>query len=140
VLVENEVNKLKQGVYSVPGWGNSGSREGYVEWYWYHMNQGPDTWDQTYQYNLATYGPNHNYDDFIQNFTASAFNPKDWVISSLRFTLGFLKLISWAGGIRRLNGRKGTVSGAGMGTEGMLEMLMLAWVECWGLCSCGGLS
>jgi alpha-L-fucosidase len=43
------------------------------------MNQGPDTSDQTYQYNLATYGPNHNYDDFIQNFTASAFNPKDWV-------------------------------------------------------------
>jgi alpha-L-fucosidase len=43
------------------------------------MNQGPNTTDRTYEYNLATYGPNHVYDDFIQNFTANAFNPKDWL-------------------------------------------------------------
>ena len=43
------------------------------------MNLGPDTTERTYEYDLATYGPNHVYDDFIQNFTASAFEPKDWV-------------------------------------------------------------
>ena len=47
--------------------------------YWYDMNLGPDTAEETYQYNLATYGPDHTYDDFIQNFTASAFEPKEWV-------------------------------------------------------------
>ena len=66
-------------MYSVPGWGNKGDRESYAEWYWWNMNQGPDTTDQTYQYNLRTYGKNHVYDDFIQNFTASAFDPKEWV-------------------------------------------------------------
>ena len=67
------------GVYSVPGWGNSGKNESYAEWYWWDENQGPDTKDQTYEYNLATYGPEHTYDDFIQNFTASNFDPKEWV-------------------------------------------------------------
>ncbi|CAN8103682.1 unnamed protein product [Discula destructiva] len=67
------------GVYAVPGWGNTGDNETYAEWYWWDMNQGPDTKEQTFQYNLATYGANHNYDDFIQNFTASAFDPKEWV-------------------------------------------------------------
>ncbi|KAK3671938.1 hypothetical protein LTR78_008113 [Recurvomyces mirabilis] len=67
------------GVYSVPGWGNVGGREGYAEWYWWDMNQGPNTTGQFYEYNLATYGPDHVYDDFIQNFTASIFDPKAWV-------------------------------------------------------------
>lgn len=43
------------------------------------MNLGPDTPEETYQYNLATYGPNHTYDEFIPDFTASAWDPKDWV-------------------------------------------------------------
>lgn len=67
------------GVYSVPGWGNSGNNESYAEWYWWDENLGPDTKEETYQYNLATYGENHTYDDFIANFTASAFDPKEWV-------------------------------------------------------------
>ncbi|KAI9685859.1 MAG: hypothetical protein M1822_004137 [Bathelium mastoideum] len=67
------------GVYSVPGWGNRGNNESYAEWYWWDMNLGPDTSERTYEYNLATYGPDHVYDDFIQNFTASVFNPKEWV-------------------------------------------------------------
>ncbi|KUJ24113.1 glycoside hydrolase [Mollisia scopiformis] len=67
------------GVYSVPGWGNVEKNETYAEWYWYDMNLGPDTPEETYQYNLATYGPNHVYDDFIQNFSASVFDPKEWV-------------------------------------------------------------
>lgn len=67
------------GVYAVPGWGNSGDRETYAEWYWWRMNEGPDTEDQTYQYHLETYGSDVMYDDFIPNFTASAFDPKAWV-------------------------------------------------------------
>ena len=43
------------------------------------MNAGKDYTGDIYQYNLDTYGPNHNYDDFIQNFTASVFDPKEWV-------------------------------------------------------------
>jgi alpha-L-fucosidase len=43
------------------------------------MNQGPDTTDRTYEYHLDTYGPDVVYDDFIQNFTANAFDPKAWV-------------------------------------------------------------
>jgi alpha-L-fucosidase len=67
------------GVYAVPGWGNSGSRESYAEWYWYDLNKGPSDSVQTYQYHNKTYGPNVVYDDFIQNFTGSAWSPKDWV-------------------------------------------------------------
>jgi alpha-L-fucosidase len=67
------------GVYSVPGWGNSGKNETYAEWYWWNMNKGPKTKDQTYQYHEEIYGPDIVYDDFIQNFTADAFDPKEWV-------------------------------------------------------------
>ena len=67
------------GVYSVPGWGNKGSNETYAEWYWWDMNIGPATPEETYQYNLEIYGPDHNYDDFIPEFTASAWNPREWV-------------------------------------------------------------
>ncbi|GME28440.1 hypothetical protein GTA08_BOTSDO10949 [Neofusicoccum parvum] len=67
------------GVYSVPGWGNSGENESYAEWYWWDQNQGPGTDVGTWEYHLDTYGPDVVYDDFIQNFTASAFDPKEWV-------------------------------------------------------------
>ncbi|KAK7710026.1 hypothetical protein SLS57_008524 [Botryosphaeria dothidea] len=67
------------GVYSVPGWGNSGENESYAEWYWWDQNQGPGTSVGTWEYHLDTYGPDVVYDDFIQNFTASAFDPKAWV-------------------------------------------------------------
>ncbi|EME45088.1 glycoside hydrolase family 29 protein [Dothistroma septosporum NZE10] len=68
------------GVYSVPGWGNVGDKEQYAEWYWWYMNQGKNgTAAQFWEYHLDTYGANHVYDDFIQNFTTSAFEPKDWV-------------------------------------------------------------
>jgi alpha-L-fucosidase len=43
------------------------------------LNQGPNTTVQTYEYHLKTYGPHVVYDDFIQNFTASAYDPQDWV-------------------------------------------------------------
>lgn len=53
--------------------------ESYAEWYWYRQNQGPGNPDQTYEHHLATYGPDVVYDDFIANFTAAAFDPKEWV-------------------------------------------------------------
>ncbi|PLB44551.1 glycoside hydrolase [Aspergillus steynii IBT 23096] len=67
------------GPYSVPGWGNSGENENYAEWYWWDLNQGPNTSVATYEHHLDTYGPNLVYDDFIQNFTADAWDPKEWV-------------------------------------------------------------
>lgn len=63
----------------MPGWGNTGDNETYAEWYWWNMNQGADTSDRTYEYHLDNYGPDVVYDDFIANFTASAFDPKGWV-------------------------------------------------------------
>jgi alpha-L-fucosidase len=47
--------------------------------YWWNLNKGPSTKDQTYQYHLKHYNPNITYDDFIANFTTSAFDPKEWV-------------------------------------------------------------
>lgn len=67
------------GPYAVPAWGNVGRNETYAEWYWWSLNKGPSHSDQTYEYHLEHYGPNVVYDDFFQNFSASAYNPKDWV-------------------------------------------------------------
>lgn len=43
------------------------------------MNAGRNTSDQSYEYNLEKYGPHYKYDDFMQNFTASAWDPREWV-------------------------------------------------------------
>ncbi|PVH94282.1 glycoside hydrolase family 29 protein [Periconia macrospinosa] len=66
------------GLYSVPAWGNTGANESYSEWYWFRQMD-PKHKSQTYQHHLAKYGPNIVYDDFMTNFTADKFNPKDWV-------------------------------------------------------------
>ncbi|KAJ5642465.1 hypothetical protein N7490_006465 [Penicillium lividum] len=67
------------GVYSVPSWANSGSKEDYAEWYWWWLNEGPSGSVGVYDYHLKKYGPNFVYDDFIQNFTVSKWDPKEWV-------------------------------------------------------------
>lgn len=67
------------GPYAVPAWGNVGRNEAYAEWYWWSLNGGPGGSSQTYEYHLEHYGPNVVYDDFFPNFTASAFDPKEWV-------------------------------------------------------------
>ncbi|KAE8853021.1 hypothetical protein HRS9122_00013 [Pyrenophora teres f. teres] len=36
-------------------------------------------YERTYEYHLETYGPHVTFDDFIANFTASAYDPKEWV-------------------------------------------------------------
>jgi len=64
----------------VPGWGNSTPYEVYAEWYWwYGHHRAADTKADVYQYHLDTYGPDVVYDDFFDNFTASAFDAKSWV-------------------------------------------------------------
>ncbi|KAJ6121190.1 hypothetical protein N7523_005470 [Penicillium sp. IBT 18751x] len=67
------------GIYSVPAWANTGPKESYAEWYWWWLGQGPNYPTDVYDYHLEKYGPDVVYDDFIQNFTADAWNPKDWV-------------------------------------------------------------
>lgn len=47
--------------------------------YWWWLNQGPNSPTGVYDYHLKTYGPDVVYDDFIQNFTADAWDPKEWV-------------------------------------------------------------
>lgn len=45
---------------------------------WYNRHRAADRAD-IYDYELRTYGPNLNYDDFISNFTAAKFDAKSWV-------------------------------------------------------------
>ncbi|CAI6342261.1 unnamed protein product [Periconia digitata] len=67
------------GIYSVPAWGNSTPHESYAEWFWwYTTHQAADKSGFT-DYRLRTFGPDLNYDDFIANFTASSYDPKEWV-------------------------------------------------------------
>ncbi|TLD08102.1 hypothetical protein PspLS_12118, partial [Pyricularia sp. CBS 133598] len=66
------------GIYSVPAFGNTGSKQDYAEWYWKRQHE-PNYRSQTYQYHLETYGPDVEYDDFIANFTANKFDPKEWL-------------------------------------------------------------
>ncbi|KAJ5108406.1 hypothetical protein N7456_005081 [Penicillium angulare] len=66
------------GLYSVPAYGGVGKNENYAEWYW-SSQMSPSDPTKTYQYHLEHYGPDFLYDDFMQNFTADKFQPKDWV-------------------------------------------------------------
>jgi alpha-L-fucosidase len=47
--------------------------------YWWWLNEGPSGSVGVYDYQLEKYGPHVVYDDFIQNFTVSAWDPKEWV-------------------------------------------------------------
>ncbi|KAH6684291.1 putative alpha-L-fucosidase [Halenospora varia] len=68
------------GPYAVPGWGNSTPYEVYAEWHWwYSHHRAADTKADVWQYDLDTFGPDVVYDDFFQNFTADAFDAKEWV-------------------------------------------------------------
>jgi alpha-L-fucosidase len=62
------------GAYSVPAWAPSGAA--YAEWYWYWMNQ---PGNPVAVHHLQTYGPDVAYDDFLDQFTASQFDPLAWV-------------------------------------------------------------
>ncbi|KAJ2991579.1 hypothetical protein NUW58_g2464 [Xylaria curta] len=68
------------GVYAVTGWGNSTPHESYAEWFWWYSTHHPQA-DPSgfYDYRLRTYGPDWAYDDTFPYFTASRFDPKEWV-------------------------------------------------------------
>lgn len=69
------------GVYSVPAYGGVSPNETYAEWFWWYSNNhyvGSDKSD-CLDYRLETFGPDWDYDDGFANFTASAWDPKEWV-------------------------------------------------------------
>jgi alpha-L-fucosidase len=66
------------GVYSVPAYGSVSPNEDYAEWYWCRMHD-PDWKTKTYQWHEEHYGEDFNYDQFLESFTASAYDPKGWV-------------------------------------------------------------
>lgn len=71
------------GPYSVPSWGNSTPYESYAEWFWWYSTRikesAPADRSGFNAYRLKTFGPSLNYDDFLKNYTASAYDPKAWV-------------------------------------------------------------
>ncbi|RYP65930.1 hypothetical protein DL771_008060 [Monosporascus sp. 5C6A] len=71
------------GPYSVPGWGNATPNEAYSEWFWWYstrINEHAAADRAGFNaYRLETFGPELNYDDFLANYTASAWSPKEWV-------------------------------------------------------------
>ncbi|CAH0052174.1 unnamed protein product [Clonostachys solani] len=71
------------GPYSVPSWGNSTPFESYSEWFWWYstrVNEHAAADRSGFNaYRLRTFGPDLNYDDFFENFTASEYKPKEWV-------------------------------------------------------------
>ncbi|KAI8342200.1 alpha-L-fucosidase-domain-containing protein [Choanephora cucurbitarum] len=62
------------GVYSVPSWAPVGAD--YAEWYWWNYNQKNSA---TYQYHRTFYGPDVEYDDFIQAWHPDQFDPIRWL-------------------------------------------------------------
>jgi alpha-L-fucosidase len=68
------------GPYSVSGWGNSTPYESYAEWFWWYSTHHPEA-DRSdfYDYRLRTFGPDWNYDDTFDDYTASKFDAKEWV-------------------------------------------------------------
>lgn len=61
------------GVYSVPAFSRVGD---YAEWYWHSIHQKGSV---DYRHQLALFGKNSRYDQFIPKFTAKNFDPKAWV-------------------------------------------------------------
>lgn len=67
------------GPYSVPAWGNSTPHESYAEWFWWYSTHPEGDKSGFRDYRLRAYGPDLNYDDFFDNFTAAQYDPKEWV-------------------------------------------------------------
>lgn len=69
------------GPYAVPGYGGIAPNETYAEWFWWYSNNHFAHADKSdsYGYRLETFGPDWNYDDGFPDFTAAAWDPKEWV-------------------------------------------------------------
>jgi alpha-L-fucosidase len=64
------------GVYSVPAYAPPRNTTFYAEWYW-AWQQVPGT--PQWLHHVLTYGPATVYDDFIPQFRAERFDPKQWI-------------------------------------------------------------
>jgi alpha-L-fucosidase len=64
------------GVYSVPAWGQHGE---YAEWYWHHIASDLPADAPWRDFHGRNYGATFDYRDFAPQFTASLFDPKQWV-------------------------------------------------------------
>lgn len=65
----------------MPAYGGIAPNETYAEWFWWYSNNhavGSDKSDSL-GYRLKTFGEDWNYDDSFPFFTASAYDPKEWV-------------------------------------------------------------
>ncbi|KAF1796938.1 alpha-L-fucosidase-domain-containing protein [Mucor lusitanicus] len=62
------------GLYSVPSWAPVGAD--YAEWYWWNYNRKGSA---TYNYHRAFYGPDIEYDDFIQAWQPDQFDAQKWL-------------------------------------------------------------
>lgn len=69
------------GPYAVPGYGGVAPNETYAEWFWWYSNNHFVQADKSdsYGYRLETFGPDWNYDDGFPDFTAAAWDPREWV-------------------------------------------------------------
>uniref|UniRef100_D8PTJ5 alpha-L-fucosidase n=1 Tax=Schizophyllum commune (strain H4-8 / FGSC 9210) TaxID=578458 RepID=D8PTJ5_SCHCM len=65
------------GVYSVPAWAPTGVQ--YAEWYNWQLHVPPNASSPTWTHHLETYGQDVVYDDFIDQWDTSEWNPDDWV-------------------------------------------------------------
>jgi alpha-L-fucosidase len=75
-------------VYSVPAFSRVGD---YAEWYWQWIH---DRSNLAFAHQLHVYGPHSRYDDFIPQFRAQSFDPKDWVELFARAGARYFVLVS----------------------------------------------
>ena len=73
----NKLMHASQGVYSVPAWAPTGVQ--YAEWYNWQLHVPPNASSPTWTHHLETYGQDVVYDDFIEQWDTSVWNPDDWV-------------------------------------------------------------
>jgi alpha-L-fucosidase len=62
------------GLFSVPSWAPVG--KAYAEWYWWRMNHKDD---DAFEYHREHYGEDFNYDDFLNQWKPTKFNPNAWL-------------------------------------------------------------
>ncbi|KAA1470747.1 glycoside hydrolase family 29 protein [Dentipellis sp. KUC8613] len=65
------------GIYSVPAWAPTGNQ--YAAWYNWDLHNPANADSPTWVRHREVYGENFLYDDFIANWTASLWNPDDWI-------------------------------------------------------------
>ncbi|HMR92828.1 MAG TPA: alpha-L-fucosidase [Chitinophagaceae bacterium] len=71
------------GLYSVPAWATNSNADGfgsnYAEWYWERLNNKKLKIHKEFlDFHHKNYGPNFQYQDFVTQFKAELFEPKQW--------------------------------------------------------------